>query len=72
MANLRPEIVELVQKNVIAISDAGRTVCVRSAECVPSDEFVRQIGCTTDQGLWDKLITEYNAKHPASPLARWR
>lgn len=71
MANLRPQIADLINKNVSAMADGGRGIRVRSAHSAPCDEFVRQIGCTPDSGLWDKLITEYNAKHPDTPLMRW-
>ena len=71
MANLRPGVVDLIQRNVCAMIDAGRKIHVQSADAVPNEEFEQRIKYTEDPGLWDKLINEYNAKHPDKILERW-
>lgn len=57
MANLRPGVVDLIQRNVCAMIDAGRKIHVQSADAVPNEEFEQRIKYTEDPGLWDNLST---------------
>ena len=68
----RPEMVDLIHRDVCIINekeDGELRVC--SADILPSPDFEKRIGCTSDPALWDSLISNYNNLHPDEPFIRW-
>ena len=73
-----PEVVEchcpvnLIHLNVCIINEKGDgELRVCSADILPSPDFEKRIGYTSDPTLWDSLISNYNSLHPDEPLIRW-
>ena len=68
----RPEMVDLIHRDVCIINekeDGELRVC--SADILPSPDFEKRIGYTSDPTLLDSLISNYNSLHPDEPLIRW-
>ena len=71
-ASQRPEMVNLIHRNVRIINEKGDgELRVCSADILPSPDFEKRIGYTSDPTLWDSLISNYNSLHPDEPLVRW-
>lgn len=71
-ASQRPEMVDLIHRDVCIINEKGDgELRVCSADILPSPDFEKRIGCTSDPALWDSLISNYNSLHPDEPLIRW-
>ena len=71
-ASQRPEMVDLIHRNVCIINEKGDgELRVCSADILPSPDFEKRIGYTSDPTLWDSLISNYNSLHPDEPLTRW-
>ena len=68
----RPEMVDLIHRDVCIINEKeDGELRVFSADILPSPDFEKRIGYTSDPTLWDSLISNYNSLHPDEPLIRW-
>ncbi len=71
MQFLREDVINLIQSNVCSIQLDGRNIQIASADITFPAEYQKRLGYEHDQGLYDKLIIEYNNNHPNKLLTRW-
>jgi len=71
MQNLREEVINLIHHNVCELQRDGRNIAVESADITYPADGIKRLGLEHDQGLYDRLIIEYNQKHPDKLLERW-
>lgn len=73
MRDLRPAVINRIQSNVCILQRAGVNVRVCSTSDDPSENesFIRSNGYQEEQGLYDKLIMEYNNTNPDNILHSW-
>lgn len=71
MQSLREDVINLIQSNVCTIQLDNRNIQIASADVTFPTEYIKKLGYEHDQGLYDKLIIEYNNNHPDKLLTRW-